>query len=72
MENSKISFIKADDNTIINEQCIKWVRKIDECLEICAKSTGCSKLKYSDDSDKHRICKINNAISYNKLNKLFV
>ena len=69
MENSKISFIKADDNIIINEQCIKWVRKIDECLEICAKSTGCEKKKYSDD--KHKICKINNADSYNKLNKLF-
>ena len=71
MDKLKNSFIKTDDNTIINEQCIKWVRKIDECLEICAKSNGCSKLKYSDDSDKHRICKINNADSYNKLNKLF-
>ena len=25
-------YIKTDDNTILNEKCIRWVKKISECL----------------------------------------
>lgn len=60
-----ISYIRADDNVIINEKCIKWVKKIDECLSVCTKSIGCSMY---DDRDVHKICKTNNLTSYNKLN----
>jgi len=67
MENNKVSYIKADDNKIINEYSIKWVKKISECLEVCTKSIGCS----IKDNDTHKICKINNFDSYNKLNKFF-
>ena len=67
MENNKISYIKADDNKIINEYSIKWVKKMSECLEVCTKSTGCD----IQSSDTHKICKINNFDSYNKLNKFF-
>jgi hypothetical protein len=63
MENS---YIKADDNTIINEKCIRWVKKMSECLEVCSVSTGCN-VKYNT----LKICKINNLDSYNKLNKYF-
>lgn len=63
MENS---YIKADDNTIINEKCIRWVKKMSECLEVCSVSTGCT-VKYNT----LKICKINNFDSYNKLNKYF-
>jgi hypothetical protein len=61
----KPQYIKTDDNKIINEKAIKWVKKIDECLYICTKSTGCS----NDDTNK--LCKINHPESYNKLNKYF-
>ena len=62
MNNS--TFIKTD-NAIINEACIKWVKKIDECLYICTKSNGC----YINNC--HKICKINNLKSYEKLNSYF-
>ena len=67
MENNQ-SYIKMDNNIIINEKCIKWVKKIDECLEVCIKSTGCY---VKSGGDTHKICKINNSDSYNKLNKYF-
>jgi hypothetical protein len=67
MENDKVSYIKADDNKLINEKAILWITKIDECLEVCTKSTGCNIKK----NDTHRICKLNNQDSYDKLNKLF-
>ena len=40
---------------------------MNDCLEVCAKSTGCS----LRGGDTHRICKFNNIDSYNKLNKHF-
>ena len=60
------TYIKTDDNKIINQKYIKWVQKINDCLEVCTKATGCS-LK----NDTHKICKLNNLDSYNKLNKYF-
>ena len=67
MENNHNSYIQADNNVIINELCIRWVRKMDECLHVCTKSTGCS----VKGEDTHKICKINNLSSYNKLNEHF-
>jgi hypothetical protein len=65
MENNKISFIKTDENKIINEKCIRWVQKMDECLYLCTRSDGCKKY------NTHKICKSNNLDSYNKLNVFF-
>ena len=56
MENNQ-SYIKTDNNIIINEKCIIWVKKIDECLEVCIKSTGCY---VKSGGDTHKICKLNN------------
>ena len=67
MENKQI-YIKMDNNIIINEKCIQWVRKMDECLDVCTKLTGCS---LRSGVDTHKICKLNNSDSYNKLNKYF-
>ena len=67
MENSNTSYIKTDDNKIINENCIRWVKKMNDCLEVCLKSSGCN----VDNKDTHRICKVYNLDSYNKLNKFF-
>jgi hypothetical protein len=59
-------YIKTDDNKVINELHIRWIKKINECLEVCTKSTGC---EYRVDT--HSICKTNSLASYEKLNKLF-
>ena len=65
--NSKpFTFIKVDNDKIININCIRWVKKMDECLQICSKSIGCS-IKL----DTHEVCKINNQESYNRLEKYF-
>jgi len=68
METLQNSYIKADDNKIINERCITWVKKMGDCLEVCTKSTGCNNIKYNDT---HKVCKMNSVESYNKLNTLF-
>jgi hypothetical protein len=66
-ENNKVSYIKADDNRIINEACIRWAKKMDECIMVCTKSDGCSEYR----RNLHRICKTNNPESYNKMIKFF-
>jgi hypothetical protein len=67
MENTENSYLKTDDDRVINEKYIRWIQKINDCLEVCNKSTGCDvKLK-----DTHKICKLNNPTSYNKLNQYF-
>jgi hypothetical protein len=63
----KENYIKADNNTIIKSKYIRWVKKIDECLYVCTKPTGCS----IELGDTHRICKINNSESFMKLNEWF-
>jgi hypothetical protein len=68
MKNNMIKYVKTDDNRIINENCIRWVKKMDDCLEVCIKISGCN-TKYNGDT--HKICKLNNPDSYNKLNKNF-
>jgi hypothetical protein len=67
MENNKTSFLKTDDNRVINEKYIIWVQKFSDCLAVCTKSTGCNVL----NKDTHTICKLNNLDSYNKLNDHF-
>lgn len=62
----QMSYIKADDNHLINEKCIRWVKKIDECLHVCSNPNGCIV-----SQDTHIICKINSPYSYNKFNKYF-
>ena len=68
MPKNSTSYIKTDDNRIINEKCIRWVKKMSDCLEVCVKTTGC---KGTTFSDTHKICKLNNLDSYNKLNTFF-
>lgn len=65
MENYKVQYFKTDENKIINEKHIRWVKKINDCLEVCTKSTGCG------DKETHKICKLNNLYSYNELNRHF-
>ena len=66
MENTQV-YLKTDDNKIINEKHIRWVQKFSDCLKVCTKSTGCD----AYNGGTHKICKLNNLDSYNKLNKHF-
>ena len=61
------SYIKTDDNKIINEKYIRWVRKMADCLEVCTKSNGCA----IELGQTHKICKLNNPDSFAKLNQQF-
>ena len=63
-------YLRTDDYKIINIDKITWARKINECFEICTKTTGCSLEK--NFYDTHKLCKLNNINSYNKLNDLFI
>jgi hypothetical protein len=67
----KNTYIKADDNVLINEKCIKWVEKMDECLYICTKSNGCNRNGNILKDNMHKLCKQNNYENYLKLNKYF-
>ena len=64
--NNQVSYIKTDDNKILNEKCIKWVKKMDQCLEVCIRTNGCRV-----GLNTHVICKSINEEGYNKLNKHF-
>ncbi len=60
-------YIKTDDNKIIRENCIRWVKKMNDCLEVCVKMNGCDIVS----GDTHKICKKNTPESYELLNKWF-
>ena len=66
MDKNQVSYIKIDDNKIINETNIRWVKKMNECLEVCIRFDGCvAKV------NTHEICKLNSPDSYHKLNRHF-
>jgi hypothetical protein len=66
MDNKKVSYIKTDDNKILNERSIRWVKKMNDCLEVCIRTYGCRV-----GVNTHVICESKNPESYNKLNKYF-
>ena len=65
MSGNNNSYIKVDNDKLINEKCIRWIKKMDDCLSICTLSNGC----YIGNT--HKICKSSNIDTYNKLNKHF-
>lgn len=68
MKHSKeiTEFIKTDDNRIVNVKYIRWVKKMNECMELCSKFNGCN--MYLDTLS---VCKNQSPSSYEKLNKYF-
>lgn len=60
-----VTYIKTDKNLIINEKCITWIKKMDDCLYACARPEGCLPF------ETHKICKENNPTQYEKINKYF-
>jgi len=59
-------FVKASDNTIISLKHIRWVKKLDRCLEICSKIDGCI-----IGRDTHQVCQYNNPDMYAWLGQHF-
>jgi hypothetical protein len=60
-------FLKTDDGKIINIQCIRWVKKMNDCMEVCLKSSGCTSMF----GDTHKVCKMKNPESYSKIHAYF-
>ena len=61
------SFLKTDDDRIINEARIIWAKRANDCMYACMKTVGCG----PGAGDAHKICKAVNEESYNRLNKHF-
>jgi hypothetical protein len=61
-------FIKLNDNTIINENYIQWMKKIGDCIYMCNKVYGCDEATLYG---AHRICKTENLKTYSKIEKYF-
>lgn len=59
-------FIKTDDNIVVNKNCIRWVQKVNECMEICTMFNGCTA-----GVTTMRLCKNIYPKDYETLNKLF-
>ena len=66
----KTTFIKTDENRIVNEKYIRWVKKVNECMELCCKFDGCNTSSLAN-KNTISVCKINSPDSYKKLNKHF-
>ena len=67
MDKDENSYIKSDDNKLINEQCIRWIKKANDCYVICDNLNGCKEKQ----KDIHKVCKLENPDNYNKLNQWF-
>ena len=59
-------YVRTDDNILINTKAICWVKKMNECLEICTRPSGCT-----SKINTHSICKDNSKESYETINKYF-
>lgn len=64
MDNKNL-YIKTDNNKYINQKSIIWVKKMNDCLEVCIKSRSCNVLQ-----PPYKICKSISPNSYDKLNEL--
>jgi hypothetical protein len=64
-ENQETKYFKTDDDKVISERHIRWVKKMGSCLAVCSKYNGC------EDTATHKICEWNNPTSYKILNKHF-
>ena len=60
------TYVKTDDNRIINEIQIKWAAKVKDCFEICVRADGCR-----IGRNTHKLCMLNNLDNYNKMNAHF-
>lgn len=67
--NNKCNFIKINENTIINENYIQWMKQIGDCIYMCNKVYGCDE---GTLYGTHKVCKGgDNHKSYVKIEKHF-
>ena len=66
MDHKLTTYIKADNNHVINEKYIRWIKKMGDCLEVCTKTDGCVIKK-----DTQSVCKLYSLEGFNRLNKHF-
>lgn len=54
------SYLKVDGNKVVNENHIRWVERLHDCMYICMKS-----------NDVQSVCKGNNTETFDLLNNKF-
>lgn len=59
-------FFKVGDDTIIHYNYIQWIKKYEDCFEICGKPGGC--IKYLQTS---KVCKNTNPDGYKAFLKIY-
>jgi len=60
-------YIKADQDKFINERHIRWIQRINDTMEVCAKATGCTL-----GADTIRVSKDIHPDSFERLNRLIL
>ena len=58
------SFIKTENNVMLNPDYIRLIKKIDDCMLICNQDK-------CFHSDVRKVCKIDDLFTYNKLNSMY-
>lgn len=62
MNNTFPEYIHIEDNVVLNTKYIRWLKKIDECIHICSRSSGCYL-----SVQTHKVCKYSNPEMYKQL-----
>jgi len=65
------NFIKVDGDRILNVNFIRWIKKTDECFNICSRMDGCYSSDKSIFINTHSVCKSTNSESHHKILNLF-
>lgn len=65
------NFIKVDGDRILNVNFIRWIKKTDECFNICSRMDGCYSSENTISINTHSVCKSTNSESYHKILKLY-
>jgi hypothetical protein len=58
-------YISTDDNKYLNTKYIRWVKQMNECMEVCSMSNGCV-----SGISTHTVCKKYSSDSYETLKQI--
>lgn len=62
---SNLKLVKLNEDTIINTDYIRWIKKQEQCFRICNKLEGCR------EAGDHLFCKTDNPEFYKEIKDLF-
>lgn len=62
-------YVKTDNNLLLSSAHIKWVKQMDECMEICADMHYCT--AKGPFKNTYSVCKVLNPKSYKNLKDLY-